>query len=234
MAASFDVPRQTDVYRPLTDYNAPHVRRYSAVARLAACQMYQGELDARDRRVSGGSTVFTLWRHRVNVRVLSPGVESARGDSGVTAVGTNTNFPFARLDVAADRSHAGRFFERTDDRQAPAAAIVRQRAAQRLWGGDPLGRRLRVTWNQQGVGGGGGCETWLTVVGLVEAVRVGGMDDATGIDVYAAQSGIRGRLLLHPQDRDRSRVAVAQVRSALDGGDDCGGSLGGVLHRVRR
>ena len=41
MPASFDFPLQTDVYRALTDYNAPHVRRYSAVARLAPRQMYR-------------------------------------------------------------------------------------------------------------------------------------------------------------------------------------------------
>jgi predicted permease len=172
---------------------------------------------------------------------------------GVTAVGTNTNLPFARLDVASPRvtvegrqagradeepfvnfqvvspdyfsamgirRHAGRFFERTDDQQAPAVAIVSQRAAQRFWGGDPLGRRLRVTWNQQGVGGGGGSEVWLNVVGVVDAVRFGGMDDVTGIDVYVPHSQVFAgdsyfvlRTALDPA------ALKPQVRAALDAVD---------------
>ena len=31
----FDYPLQTDVFRAVTDYNVPHVRRYSAVARMS-------------------------------------------------------------------------------------------------------------------------------------------------------------------------------------------------------
>lgn len=35
LPAGIDFPLQTDVFRGVTDYNAPHVRRYSVVARLA-------------------------------------------------------------------------------------------------------------------------------------------------------------------------------------------------------
>jgi putative ABC transport system permease protein len=45
----FDFPLQTDVVRAVTDYNAPHLRRYSAVARIRSGQTLadaQSELDA--------------------------------------------------------------------------------------------------------------------------------------------------------------------------------------------
>jgi putative ABC transport system permease protein len=49
----FDFPVRTDVFRSVTDYNAPHVRRYSAVARIragATLANAQAELDAFSAR----------------------------------------------------------------------------------------------------------------------------------------------------------------------------------------
>ena len=49
----FDFPARTDVFRSVTDYNAPHVRRYSAVARIRAGATLtdaQAELDAFSAR----------------------------------------------------------------------------------------------------------------------------------------------------------------------------------------
>ena len=90
-----------------------------------------------------------------------------------------------------------------------------------------------MTWNQQGVGGGGGSEIWLTVVGVVDAVRFGGMDDATGIDVYAPHSQVfAGDSYFILKTAIVPASLQPQVRSALDGGDDCGGSLGGAPSRA--
>lgn len=49
LPAGFDYPLQTDIFRSVTDYNAPEVRRYSAIARLRPGVGYaeaQAELDA--------------------------------------------------------------------------------------------------------------------------------------------------------------------------------------------
>jgi putative ABC transport system permease protein len=49
LPAGFDFPLQTDVVRAITDYNAPHVRRYSAIARLregVTLAQARAELDA--------------------------------------------------------------------------------------------------------------------------------------------------------------------------------------------
>ncbi|MGH9161793.1 MAG: ADOP family duplicated permease [Vicinamibacteraceae bacterium] len=49
LPAGFDYPLQTDVFRAITDYNAPHVRRYSVLARMrtgASLDQVQAELDS--------------------------------------------------------------------------------------------------------------------------------------------------------------------------------------------
>jgi putative ABC transport system permease protein len=53
LPAGVDFPLQTDVFRGVTDYNAPHVRRYSVVARLAEGRQLadaRAELAALSRR----------------------------------------------------------------------------------------------------------------------------------------------------------------------------------------
>jgi putative ABC transport system permease protein len=148
-------------------------------------------------------------------------VEELRTIPGVTAAGTNTNLPFARLDIASPRVivegretgradeepfvnfqivdagyfdamgiplHSGRVFEPTDLEGVPLAGVVSDHVARRFWNGDAIGRRLRVNWNQNGVGSGGGSDLWLTIVGVVRSVRFDSVNDDDGLDVYAANT----------------------------------------------
>jgi putative ABC transport system permease protein len=133
---------------------------------------------------------------------------------------------------------AGRLFTVTDSEETTHVAIVIERGARRLWGDEPaVGRRLRLTWNQSGIGFGGGSEVWLTVVGVVGNVRFHGMDDDGGIDGYAPNTqlfagdsyfAIRTRMdpiALEPQlrvaidrvDRDQSLFDIATMTARLNG-----------------
>jgi hypothetical protein len=61
----FDFPVRTDVFRSVTDYNAPHVRRYSAVARIRAGATLadaQAELDALSARFAEMYPQAQHWR----------------------------------------------------------------------------------------------------------------------------------------------------------------------------
>lgn len=116
----------------------------------------------------------------------------------------------------------GRGFERTDRRDSTPVAIVSARTARRLWGSeDPLGRRLRVVWNQHGVGSGGGSDIWLTIVGVVGDVRFSGVDDVDSLNVYApdmqlfaGDSYLVVRTLMTPDGlRSRIRATLDQVDS---------------------
>jgi putative ABC transport system permease protein len=89
------------------------------------------------------------------------------------------------------RLRAGRLLDERDSVSAtqstPLVAVISERTARRFWGEDsPLGKRLRLTWNNNGVSRAGGTDLWLTVVGIVSNVRFQGLDDESGLDVYAA------------------------------------------------
>ena len=72
----------------------------------------------------------------------------------------------------------GRRFGPADDGQAAIVALVNEKTAKLYWPGqNPLGKRLRPA-------GGGGQIPWITVVGVVEDVKQGGIDQETGTEVY--------------------------------------------------
>jgi putative ABC transport system permease protein len=115
----------------------------------------------------------------------------------------------------------GRPFTLTDTERSMPVAIVSARAAGRLWPGqDPLGREVRVVWNQQGVGGGGGSALALTVVGVAGDVRFSGMDDVASLDLYAANTQLfAGDSFFVVRTRLRPDAMQARVRTAIDAVD---------------
>jgi putative ABC transport system permease protein len=112
----------------------------------------------------------------------------------------------------------GRGFVHTDDQNAPPVALVSARTAQRFWPGeDPIGRRFRVLWNQHGTGGSGGADILLTVIGVVGNVRFSGVDDTTGLDVYAPNMQLfAGESFLVVRARADAEALRRQIRHAID------------------
>ncbi len=112
----------------------------------------------------------------------------------------------------------GRVFELTDRESATPVAIVSARTARRLWSGqDPVGRRIRLVWNQSGVSSGGGTDLWLTVVGVVADVRFSSVESETNLDVYAPHMQLfAGDSYFVVRTRMDPNGVRAQVRGALD------------------
>jgi putative ABC transport system permease protein len=70
----------------------------------------------------------------------------------------------------------GRPFEPADRSGAPAA-VVNEAFARRFWGSlDPVGRRVRPRFGDQ--------VPWVTVVGVAKDVKQGGVDRASGTELY--------------------------------------------------
>jgi putative ABC transport system permease protein len=115
----------------------------------------------------------------------------------------------------------GRHFERTDEVRSIPVAVVSARAAQRFWPGeDPLGRRIRINWNQLGVSGGKNSDIWLTVVGVAGNVRFSGLDDDAGLDVYAPNTQLfAGDSYVVVRTRTDPDALRNQLRAAIDAVD---------------
>jgi predicted permease len=116
---------------------------------------------------------------------------------------------------------SGRTFARTDTERSMPVAILSARAARRLWPGqDPIGRQVRVVWNQQGVGGGGGSTLALTVVGVAGNVRFGGVDDVASLDLYAPNTQLfAGDSFFVVRTRLPPDAMGPRVRAAIDAVD---------------
>ncbi len=152
-----------------------------------------------------------------STRVVAEGRESGRADEE----------PFVNVQLV-DRGYfeamrlplvQGRLFEVTDGLAAPPVAIVGDRTARRLWGDadTAVGRRLRLTWNQDGVSGGGGDDVWLSVVGVVNSVRFSGVEDDTSLDIYAPNSQLfAGDAYFVLRSRVPPETLVPQIRAAID------------------
>ena len=70
----------------------------------------------------------------------------------------------------------GRSFDETDRVSAPVA-IVNETFARRFWKDlDPIGRRVRPRFGDQ--------TPWVTVIGVAKDVKQGGVDQATGTELY--------------------------------------------------
>lgn len=69
----------------------------------------------------------------------------------------------------------GRLFDERDGPGSPNVAIVNQTMARTFWGSQsPIGRRVRP----------GFTDPWCTVIGVVDDVKNGGLDRATGTELY--------------------------------------------------
>jgi predicted permease len=103
---------------------------------------------------------------------------------------------------------AGRFFDAHDTRDAPPAILVDDALAKELWPGqDPLGKRVRS----------GGIDAnarapWLTVVGVVGAIKQDRLDAASRIALYRAHTQVPVRAL---NVTLRSRADPARLSAVL-------------------
>jgi putative ABC transport system permease protein len=103
----------------------------------------------------------------------------------------------------------GRFFDAQDQLTRPPVALVDEKLAARLWPGqDPIGRKLQLWPSLQGT-------RWLTVVGVVGDVRIGGPTIERGLMVYtcAEQLIAAGAWYLLRTHGDPRALAAAAERA---------------------
>ncbi|HSC28890.1 MAG TPA: ABC transporter permease [Vicinamibacterales bacterium] len=104
----------------------------------------------------------------------------------------------------------GRFFAESDDRETQPVAIVSS-ATTRFWQGrEPIGSRISMN----------GGQAWATVVGVVGDVRMFGLDQDAGAQVYVPLRqgrGLAGRVLVRTAgDPDAAAATIERVVRSLD------------------
>ena len=107
----------------------------------------------------------------------------------------------------------GRYFDRNDRADGPPAAMVNAAAAERYWPGeDPVGKRFK------GFDPRGRNDEWVTVVGVVEDSRSGGLERAPFAQIYELQRqrGEQTGNLVIRAGGDAAQLAVP-VRAILRG-----------------
>ena len=158
--------------------------------KLVGAEAVMSELIARARRVPGISAVTTAGATPTQRQFMVGALETEDrpAPQGATAfVGSNgvepDYFRFMRIPIVRGTTL-------TDTSEAAAQVVINEGAAKRLFAGeDPLGKRLRVSFNGQG--------PWYTVVGIAADARTAGLDDDPSEPLlYFAAAGAYSKSLL--------------------------------------
>ncbi len=115
------------------------------------------------------------------------------------------------FEAAGIELRRGRLFDERDRAESLPVTVISESFARRVWGGtDPIGQRIKT--------GNEGYRDWLTVVGVVEEVRMRSLKGSNTMVLYRPQeqrpwNGIRNTLLLR-SDIDPLTLA-GSVRAAM-------------------
>jgi predicted permease len=125
------------------------------------------------------------------------------------------------FDAMATEIKRGRGFDGRDVRGAQRVIIVDERLAQKFWPGqDPVGRRMYFPGNSQDFLQPPPVEEWLTVVGVVENVRLDGLVDGAGFRTVGAYylplaQGFQRTLTLAVRTATEPTAVTSAIRAEL-------------------
>ena len=109
------------------------------------------------------------------------------------------------LQTAGIRLRRGRTFTRMDNDGSPRVAVVNETFARRFWpDGDAIGKRFKQGWPESPT-------PWREIVGVVDDVKIGGIDIPAGLQVYLpiAQEPSSSVALVARADGDPARLQAA-------------------------
>ncbi len=103
----------------------------------------------------------------------------------------------------------GRFFDGRDTAEGPRTIIVDEQLARKFWfGQDPIGRHMYFPSNLEKLMATPPREEWMTVVGVVENVRLDGLVDGAGFRTVGAY--------YLPLDQASARTLTLAVRTGVE------------------
>ncbi len=103
--------------------------------------------------------------------ILAEGYQMQPGESLISPSQVSASDGF--FEAMGTRLVRGRFFEARDGAGAPRSLVIDERLAERFWSNeDPIGRRMYRPQNPDNIFAPPPDDQWLTVVGVVETVRL--------------------------------------------------------------
>ena len=149
--------------------------------RARAAQFYDDSV-ARLRQLPGvRSAAWTTVIPIVGASMWNVELEGSTSGPAASATFYNADVGPDYFSAAGTRILEGRSFTSSDDAGAPAVAVVNDEASRRFWGGQALGRHVRI-----GQSGG-----WAVVVGIAETTKTTDLTETPQPSLYLpmAQSG---------------------------------------------
>jgi putative ABC transport system permease protein len=117
------------------------------------------------------------------------------------------------FDTMKMRLRAGRAFALEDAPDSQKVAVVNETFARRFWpDGNPIGKRLKQGWPESKT-------PWREIVGVVDDVKLQGIEDATPMQVYL------------PMTQEPSSYAALVVRSAVPP-EDLTRAVSAAIHEI--
>ena len=139
--------------------------------------------------------------------ILAEGYQMAAGESVVSPYRVAVSPGY--FDALGIGLKAGRTFTASDTAESQPVVIVDERLARRFWlGANPVGRRMYRPGGAEDVVKPGPNARWLTVVGVVEEVRIAGLVTAND----------RGGAYYLPETQDMRRNVWLVTKSAIEPG----------------
>jgi predicted permease len=155
--------------------NLPGVRYADAAAlRAFASRLLDGVRRIPGVRRAGFANTVPLTGGYSDSVIIPEGYVMQKGESLISPHQiTVSDGYFETMEIGLVR---GRFFNTADTDASPAVVIVDERLAARFWPGtDPIGRRMFMPEDVANVTTPGPNTRWLTVVGVVETVKLTGL-----------------------------------------------------------
>jgi predicted permease len=156
---------------------------------------------------AGATTTVPMSGQRDDSVIFAEGYQPAPGESLISPIQVRVSPGY--FEAMRTELRAGRLF---DDRDADGSArtiIVDELLARKFWPGqDPIGRQMYFPTNVQNLLELPPRDQWMTVVGVVEQVRLDGLVDGPAFRTVGAY--------YRPMDQDPVRTMSLAVRTAQD------------------
>jgi predicted permease len=156
---------------------------------------------------AGATTTMPMSGQHNDSVIFAEGYQPAPGESLISPSQVWVSAGY--FEAMQTQLRAGRFFDDRDVAGQPLTIIVDEWLARKFWPGqDPVGRHMYFPANLKNLMEPPPRDQWMTVVGVVEHVRLDGLVDGPGFRTVGAY--------YRPFDQDPSRNISLAVRTAQE------------------